>query len=326
MPELLPKIAELSAKLQKDPGSRLFVPLAEEYIKAEMLDEAVQVLTDGLKKHPEFHVARVTLGRIYFQQGKFAEARREFEEVVKVNPDNLIALRKLAVLYRQSKLLDLAKRCCDALLAANPKDAEMLQLLQEIKAAQGKDEQSEISIAPPRSHTTSSSGPGAEHLLENSSGMPMAARTDLATGYVPPQPPSPSQTQTVTPPAPSSPPMDSMGSPAVGDDAQEELVSPTLAQLYLRQGQYAQAVSVYDELLRREPQNESYRQAHNIALTLLQGQQATPGTAQAPPSGSAAPTASRLPEKPPHHPHDRVIDRLQSWLLRIQQQRRRGAS
>ncbi|HXZ24661.1 MAG TPA: tetratricopeptide repeat protein, partial [Nitrospiria bacterium] len=212
MPELLPKIAELSAKLQKDPGSRLFVPLAEEYIKAEMLDEAVQVLTDGLKKHPDFHVARVTLGRIFFQQGKFAEAKREFEEVVKVNPDNLVALRKLAVLYRQSRALDQARRCCDTLLAANPKDAEILQLLQEIKAAQGKDEQSEISIAPPKSNATPSSGSGTEHLLENSSGMPMTARTELDTGYVPPQPPAPPQTQTVTPPEPSAPPKEAMES------------------------------------------------------------------------------------------------------------------
>jgi tetratricopeptide (TPR) repeat protein len=317
MPELLPKIAELSAKLQKEPGSRLFVPLAEEYLKAEMLDEAVQVLTDGLKKHPDFHVARATLGKIYFQQGKFAEAKREFEEVVRVNPDNLIALRKLALLYRQSKSLDQARRCCETLLAANSKDAEMLQLLQEIKAAQGKDEQAEISLASPKAKATPASGSETAHVLENSSGMPMADQKDLDTGYIPPQPPAP---------PPSAPPMNAKESPVVGNDAQEELVSPTLAQLYLSQGQYTQAVNVYDELLRREPNNEVFRQAHGIALSLLQGQQAPAGAAQAPPTGPAASEPGPQSDRSPEHSHDRVIERLQSWLSRIQQQRRRGAS
>jgi tetratricopeptide (TPR) repeat protein len=309
MPELLPKIAELSARLQKEPGSRLFVPLAEEYLKAGMLEEAVQVLTDGLKKHPDFLVARVTLGKIYFQQGKFAEAKQELEAVVTVNPDNLAALRKLALLYRQDKLLDKARHCCDLLLAANPKDAEIQQLLQELNAAQPKEGQVEMSVAAPKLDL--SRGSAAEQAMELIDEPPKST-------------PGPSQTAESVPFQPALPPesIDSAtsqkmtGKPDAGEDAPEELVSPTLAQLYLRQGHYDQAVRVYDELLRREPNNDSYRQARDMAVASLQGQPSQPQSA------SAAPPAAPSPDRP----NNRLIQRLQSWLHHIQQQRRRGAS
>lgn len=319
MPELLPKIAELSARLQKEPGSRLFVPLAEEYVKAGMLEEAVQVLTDGLKKHPEFLIARVTLGKIYFQQAKFAEARRELEAVVTVSPDNLVALRKLAVLYRQDKLLDKARHCCDLLLAANPKDAEIQQLLQELNAGQPKkEERAEMSMASPKLDV--SRGSAAEQVLDPIGEPPMlASAPSRAAASFPAQPASPPES------VESETPQKSTGKPDSGEDAPEELVSPTLAQLYLRQGHYAQAVRVYDELLRREPHNDTYRQAHDMALTLLQGQPAQPHAASVPavePAGPAAPNTGPPADRPNNH----LIQRLQSWLHHIQQQRRRGAS
>jgi tetratricopeptide (TPR) repeat protein len=318
MPELLPKIAELSAKLQKEPGSRLFVPLAEEYVKAGMLEEAVQVLTDGLKKHPEFLVARVTLGKIYFQQGKFAEARRELEAVVTVSPDNLVALRKLAVLYRQDKLLDKARHCCELLLAANPKDAEIQQLLQELNAAlQPKEERAEMSMSAPKLDL--SRGSAAEQVTEPNEAPSFALVPSQNTTSFP------SQSSPPTPSVESETPQKSMGKPDAGEDAPDELVSPTLAQLYLRQGHYAQAVRVYDELLRREPHNDTYRQAHAMALTLLQGQQPQPQTASSPavePGGEVVPNAG----PPADRTNNRLLQRLQSWLHHIQQQRRRGAS
>jgi tetratricopeptide (TPR) repeat protein len=292
MAELSPRIAELSARLQKEPGSRLFVPLAEEYVKAEMLEEAVQVLIEGLKKHPDFFSAHVVLGQAYFEQRKFKEAKVELEQVLKANPDNLLALRKLSVIYRMEGERDKAKRCCEQLLAANPKDAEARTLLEELAAAASKEEATSIPIsdAPLESQllspTPSSSAPTAPQ--------PVQARDE-------------------------------------DEASEEELVSPTLAQLYLEQGHYAQAVRVYDELLRRDPHNGTYQQARKMALALQEGE-----SSQAAPSPSAQPeepaasiadlTPERSPDQPPDRPHDRAIQRLHSWLLRIQQQRRRRAS
>lgn len=57
----LEEIERLKEKLDKDPNSKLFIPLAEEYKKAGMFDEAVDVLLKGLERQPGYMSARVAL-------------------------------------------------------------------------------------------------------------------------------------------------------------------------------------------------------------------------------------------------------------------------
>jgi hypothetical protein len=129
---LSPEIIKLSEKLSKDPKSRLFVPLAEEYLKSGMTHEALIVLTDGLKIHPNFHTARSILGKVYIEMGQVAEARAEFEQVIKADPENLLAHRKLAKLYKEAGQTDKARNSCKAVLSSNPKDTEMKLILDEL--------------------------------------------------------------------------------------------------------------------------------------------------------------------------------------------------
>jgi tetratricopeptide (TPR) repeat protein len=129
---LSPEIGKLTDKLAKDPKSRLFVPLAEEYLKSGMLDEAVMVLSDGLKIHPNFHVARATMGKVYLEQGKVAEAKSEFEQVIKADPENLLAHRRLAKIYKESGQMAQARTSCQAVLLSNPKDPEMKLIMEEL--------------------------------------------------------------------------------------------------------------------------------------------------------------------------------------------------
>lgn len=100
--ELSPEIAKLSDKISKDPSSKLFVPLAEEYRKMGMLDEAIQVLSDGLKANPNYMSARVSLGKILLEKGNINEAREEMEKVVQTIPDNLFAHKKLAEIFQST--------------------------------------------------------------------------------------------------------------------------------------------------------------------------------------------------------------------------------
>jgi len=93
-------IEKLKEKVAKDPNSKLFVPLAEEYKKRGMIDEAVSVLTEGLNSQPGYMSARVALGKIYLEKNMTAEAKEEFEKVVSAVQDNLFAHKKLAEIYR----------------------------------------------------------------------------------------------------------------------------------------------------------------------------------------------------------------------------------
>lgn len=128
-------IEKLKEKVAKDPSSKLFVPLAEEYRKINMPDAAIEVLKDGIERQPGYMSARVSLGKIYLEKGMKAEAREEFETVIRAIPDNLYARRKLADLYRESKEFDHALEQYKTVLKLNPFDDEAHSHMIEIEAA-----------------------------------------------------------------------------------------------------------------------------------------------------------------------------------------------
>ena len=97
--ELSPKIEELQEKLLKEPKSRLFLQLAEEYRKSNMPEEAVEVCKEGLKNHPSYIAAKVTLGKAYLDLKKTDDAQHIFEDVIEQSSDNLVANRNLADIY-----------------------------------------------------------------------------------------------------------------------------------------------------------------------------------------------------------------------------------
>lgn len=127
------EIEKLRARIDKDPNSRLFLPLAEEYRKAGLPDQAISVILSGLERQPGYTSARVALGRIYLEKNMIDEARREFETVVKAIPDNLFAHRKLADLYRDSGEVEKAIAEYSTVLKLNPIDDDAKMCLSEIK-------------------------------------------------------------------------------------------------------------------------------------------------------------------------------------------------
>lgn len=125
-PAIAAEIDRLATAVAKDPRSKEFLPLADEYIKAGMWQEAAAVLEDGLKIYPGFVTAMAALGRVYDQLGQPAKAKVILEEVVKQRPDNLRAHRILAKLYQGEGETELALRSCAAILNANPFDEDAL--------------------------------------------------------------------------------------------------------------------------------------------------------------------------------------------------------
>lgn len=121
--------------LAKDPASKAFIPLAEEYGKAGMWSEAAGVLEDGLKYYPGFITAMVALGRAYDQLSQPTKAKAILEEAIKISPDNLRAHRTLAKIYSAEGSTAEALRSCDVILALNPLDQESLSLRASLGAA-----------------------------------------------------------------------------------------------------------------------------------------------------------------------------------------------
>jgi tetratricopeptide (TPR) repeat protein len=151
------EIAKLTARISKDPRSKLFVPLAEEYKKAGDIDMAIYVLLEGLKSNPEYVTARSSLGKLLLTKGDLAGAQREFEEVVKTSPENLMAQKKLGdLLIHQNRLHDALPHYKIA-LSLSPDDGELASLISDVEA--GRDVRSKIHVV--KAKTSAERAPGA---------------------------------------------------------------------------------------------------------------------------------------------------------------------
>ncbi|MBY0246986.1 MAG: tetratricopeptide repeat protein [Nitrospiraceae bacterium] len=128
------EIDRLALAVAMDPGSKAFIPLAEEYGKAGMWDEAAGVLEDGLKASPNFIIAMVALGRVYEQLNQPAKAIAILEEAIKLSPENFRAHRILAKIYMSQGVKEAGLRSCGVILAANPQDVEVLSLRATLEA------------------------------------------------------------------------------------------------------------------------------------------------------------------------------------------------
>jgi tetratricopeptide (TPR) repeat protein len=135
------EIEKLRARVEKDPNSRFFLPLAEEYRKAGLVDEAISVILKGLEHQPGYTSARVALGRLYLEKDMMKEARAEFENVVKAIPDNLFSHKKLAEIYRTEGETLKAVEECKKVLELNPLDEDAKLCLEEIGGKTGKAEE-----------------------------------------------------------------------------------------------------------------------------------------------------------------------------------------
>jgi len=89
---LLGKISAYTEILVKDPGSTIFVSLAETYRKLGMFDDARQIVTRGLELHPELSSAYIVMARILCQLKDFSGSVTNFEHALVLDPDNLSAL------------------------------------------------------------------------------------------------------------------------------------------------------------------------------------------------------------------------------------------
>lgn len=91
-----PRLEELKRRVKQDPASIAFAALAEEYRRAGQFFDAIEVCRAGLQRHPSYLSARVTLGRALLAVGEIDEGREHLEQVLRVAPENLAAIRALA--------------------------------------------------------------------------------------------------------------------------------------------------------------------------------------------------------------------------------------
>jgi tetratricopeptide (TPR) repeat protein len=130
-----PRIEELRRRIQQDPASLAFAPLAEEYRRAGRLDEAIRTCRTGLKRHPDYATARATLGRALLEQGMVDAAFVELAAVLEVAPEHLGALRGLGEIHSRRGEIDEAIETYRTALSLVRHDDDLVRALAALEAS-----------------------------------------------------------------------------------------------------------------------------------------------------------------------------------------------
>lgn len=216
-PGLSQQIAHFEARILADPGSRVYLPLADLYRRAGKLSEARQVLVRGLSRDAACLSARVLLGVVLTDLGEHETARRELQAVLDRDPDNLLALRIMgddaaahADWARAAELMERLLR----LLPDDPDVRNALRRYRERRSAEveGSIAQDEIPAVQEEPLQRPGGQPAVQHAPAEE--QPSGERLPASIG----------------------------------------VETPTLADLYRRQGHFEKARQIIDRILAIDPQ------------------------------------------------------------------------
>ncbi len=136
------RLNQLRQRWERDPKSRSFLQLAEEYRRGGRLADAVHVLEAGLKEHPTYLSAQVALGRCLLENGTPGAARELLEKAVARDPTQLVANKLLVEAYLALGQAGKARERLDLYKLFNDRDEEIGPLEARIRALDGLPEAS----------------------------------------------------------------------------------------------------------------------------------------------------------------------------------------
>jgi predicted regulator of Ras-like GTPase activity (Roadblock/LC7/MglB family) len=136
------RLEELKRLLQRDPTSRQFLALAEEYRRHGKYRDAVITLERGLALHSTSVAGHVALGKTYQQLDRLEDSIRAFTNALRIDRENLVAIRQLAEVYlaKGDKVEAIKKLKLYRGLKAGDRDVNdiIARLEQEMSAAVGE--------------------------------------------------------------------------------------------------------------------------------------------------------------------------------------------
>ncbi len=130
------EIAKLSERYSKDPKSRIFVQLADAYRKNNMVDEALEVLRQGLQHHPQYPLAYLILGKCHLDKREYHQAKEALEMTIKLDPMNIVALRLLVQVCDNLKDENCLISAYRGIVAVDPTDAVAKEKLAQLESQQ----------------------------------------------------------------------------------------------------------------------------------------------------------------------------------------------
>ncbi|MFT6630759.1 MAG: tetratricopeptide (TPR) repeat protein [Bacteriovoracaceae bacterium] len=119
---------------EKKPRSRVFAPLAETYRKLGMIDEAMKILNSGIKNHPSYTLGYIVLSHCYYDLQNYEMSYNAIRPFVSQNLENITMQKLFAKTCINLGYLEEALQTFKYLLLLNPKDtnvADQIKLLED---------------------------------------------------------------------------------------------------------------------------------------------------------------------------------------------------
>ena len=126
---LVGKIGSYLQIVTKDPSSTAFVPLAEAYRQAGLLDDALEAARMGTVKLPHFSPGFSTLGRILGQMGRIDESMSAYAKALSIDRQSQSALVGLARLHLILGERDQARKILKQAEVFHPDDEKISDML-----------------------------------------------------------------------------------------------------------------------------------------------------------------------------------------------------
>lgn len=122
--EISAEIRYLKARYDQAPESRLFAPLADAYRKNGQVDRAIELCEAGLTRYPDYASAHVILGKCFYDKGATERSRAEFERVIELDAENMVALKFMGDILLAEGKREEALSYLRRLLAIDPTNEE----------------------------------------------------------------------------------------------------------------------------------------------------------------------------------------------------------
>jgi tetratricopeptide (TPR) repeat protein len=262
--------------LDRGPSSETLGLVLAELKRLGHTRKVIQECIRALQHHPDDLSLRLILAEAYFEEGLLSHAEAELETATSQMERYASAYRLQAEIYRAQKRIQEALRSLKTYLAFRPQDERALDLLKEM----------EISEAPP--------APEVTPIEEEITGRVAMGAAEAAQVKAP----EPLTVQSEKPAL------------RLEEEVLTEIATPTLAEVYVNQGQIQEAINIYEKVIEQNPEDHTSVTRVQALRTLL--------AAQLAPREEAVPKAEQRKQK--------TIAVLESWLANIRRMSEGGIS
>lgn len=133
-------VAYFITRMEQNPNSKYFMPVALAYNKMEKYDEAIEICRKAVERFPSYCPVKTMLAEAYIYKGDAADAKPLLFDVITEDPENYKALKLLGTIYKSSDETGEALKYFKAAYIRAPEDEELKRAIEELGASVSPDD------------------------------------------------------------------------------------------------------------------------------------------------------------------------------------------